>query len=77
MMMLMILTMMIVVVVVIVMIWLQYGGPHRETLPKFFCKLKKSKRCLKKFLQDTVPFLTLDQDSACFKDSQEIYSSDF
>ena len=44
MMMLMILTMMIVVVVVvvvIVMIWLQYWGPHGETLPKFFCKLKK------------------------------------
>jgi len=39
MMMLMILMMMVVVVVV--MIWLQYWGPDRETLPKFFCKLKK------------------------------------
>ena len=55
MMLLMILTTMMVVVVVIVMIWLQYWGPHRDTLS----------------------FLTLDQDSACFKDSQEIYSSDF
>ena len=50
MMMLMILTMMIVVVVVIVMIWLQYGGPHRETLPKFFCKLKKYIEMFKKVL---------------------------
>ena len=50
MMMLMILMMMIVVVVVIVMIWLQYGGPHRETLPKFFCKLKKYIEMFKKVL---------------------------
>ena len=41
MMMLMILIQVVVVVVVIVMIWLQYWGPHRETLPQFFCKLKK------------------------------------
>lgn len=54
MMMLMILTMMIVVLVVvvvmIVMIWLQYWGPHIETLPKFFCKLKKYIEMLKKVL---------------------------
>ena len=55
MMMLMILTMMmvvvVVVVVVVVMIWLQYWGPHGETLPKFFCKLKKFIEMLKSSYQ--------------------------
>ena len=34
----MMMLMILILVVVVVMIWLQYWGPHRETLPKCFCK---------------------------------------